>query len=81
MAEVCSNCGGSFASVAELATHINETHAGGSATETLESNPAATTPGFKCGLCGKTFSTPPQLASHNLQPHPEPGRLAAPPTA
>lgn len=79
MAEMCPECGATFASAAELVTHQKEQHADAnrSANESLEMNPAASTPGYECALCGARFLTPPELAQHNLRPHPGPREAQA----
>lgn len=48
MADMCPECGATFASAAELVTHQREQHADAtrSAQESLEMNPASTTPGY-----------------------------------
>lgn len=71
MADMCPECGATFASAAELVTHQREQHADAtrSAQESLEMNPASTTPGYECALCGARFRTPQELARHNLGPH------------
>jgi Zinc finger, C2H2 type len=71
MAEVCADCGGYFASAAELTTHVKTAHGTVHPAESLATNPASETPGYTCGLCGHTFATPKELAAHDLKPHPE----------
>jgi Zinc finger, C2H2 type/C2H2-type zinc finger len=78
MAELCSNCGGSFASPAALISHMKKAHAWGDPNASLTLNPASHTPGVTCALCGRSFSTPAQLAAHALQPHPAPRPFGRP---
>lgn len=66
MAELCADCGASFGSPATLVTHMKTAHEGGDSAASLRMNPAASTPGFLCGLCGKSFATEQDLSRHNL---------------
>jgi uncharacterized C2H2 Zn-finger protein len=70
MAELCSQCGGSFASASELMAHMQKAHPNKDPKESLAMNPASRTPGYQCGLCGQTFSSAEELAAHDLKPHP-----------
>jgi Zinc finger, C2H2 type/C2H2-type zinc finger len=81
MAEICPDCGGSYASPAELVVHMKADHKGGDAKASLDLNPSAHTPGFTCGLCGRTFARPEQLAAHSLHPHTAPQRIGRPSTS
>ena len=78
MAEECPDCGASFASAAELVTHVKAKHHGGDAKASLEMNPESTTPGLVCALCGARFSSREALAQHNLRPHYRGNRPTAP---
>ena len=66
MSEMCAYCGASFSGPADLVGHVKTAHHGGDAAASLQSNPAATTPGFECELCRKVFPTAEALARHNL---------------
>jgi hypothetical protein len=72
MAEVCPDCGASFAGPTDLAEHVQKNHHGGNATESMAMNPATSAPGFACGICGRSFDTPQELAAHDLTPHTAP---------
>jgi uncharacterized C2H2 Zn-finger protein len=69
MAEECPDCGASFASAADLVTHMNEAHHGGDSKESLGMNPESEHAGLVCALCGERFATREALAQHNLRPH------------
>ncbi len=66
MAEVCPDCGASFSSAAELTHHVKSAHHGGDPRASLGMNPATSSPGYVCGLCGHAFPTAEALAEHNL---------------
>ena len=69
MAEECASCGGTFATPAELVTHVKKVHGGIAPKDSLAMNPESHTPGFVCALCGARFPTPGALARHNVRPH------------
>lgn len=69
MTEVCADCGASFASPAELVTHMQKEHRGGDAAKSLEMNPMSHVNDLECALCGRLFPTREALAAHNLEPH------------
>ena len=81
MSELCSHCGGSFASPAELVTHMRKAHRSNDPAETLAQNPASHTPGVTCALCGRTFPTADLLAAHALRPHGRAQRFGRPASA
>lgn len=70
MPEECPDCGGTFASPADLLNHVTKAHGGGDAKASLAMNPESQRRGLVCALCGHRFSSPAELARHNLEPHP-----------
>ena len=69
MVEEYPDCGTMLATPVELVLHMKETHAEGSAKESLPMNPEAERPGLICALCGKRFTDRQTLSRHNLGPH------------
>jgi uncharacterized C2H2 Zn-finger protein len=76
VAELCPNCGGSFATPAELMVHVKKNHKWSSPMETLSMNPESDTPGLVCALCGARFPDRESLARHNIRPHMRSNRTA-----
>lgn len=69
MAEVCAECGASFASAAALMQHVRHGHGRNEMTVLAESGAAAGTAPILCGRCGERFSSPEALARHCAMPH------------
>jgi len=69
MAEECADCGGSFASPAELMEHIKRKHGELKPKETLAMNPESERAGLVCALCGVRLRDKEALARHNVSPH------------
>jgi hypothetical protein len=70
MSEMCTICGASFGSAADLMTHRRTDHKDADPTSDVQMNPEAHTPGFLCAMCGQRFPTAQALAAHNLHPPP-----------
>lgn len=68
MSDLCSECGASFASAAELVEHQRAHHTGPLAGPLIGPN-RPTSVRVACAICGARFSTPEALAAHNRRPH------------
>jgi C2H2-type zinc finger/Zinc finger, C2H2 type len=69
MSEICTICGASFGSPADLMAHTKTDHKDVDPASDMEMNPEAHIPGLLCGMCGRRFPTAEALARHNLEPH------------
>lgn len=69
MAELCADCGGTFASAADLVAHVKKAHGSIRPDESMAMNPESANPGLVCALCGVRFPTRESLARHNVRPH------------
>jgi hypothetical protein len=69
VAELCANCGSTFASPAELVFHVKKKHRTVDPNESLAMNPESHQPGLVCALCGDQFPNREALARHNVRPH------------
>lgn len=78
MAEMCPDCGGEFATAAELVLHRRAGHPGHDATAPAPERERLKHP-WVCGVCGSRFPSPFALAQHNLEPHPRLPGVAVPP--
>ena len=71
MAELCSMCGASFASPADLVEHTTAEHPAGESAEgpAVAVSTPTEAPWLICQLCGRRFPTPEALAAHGSHAH------------